>query len=272
MTQTQIAATLQESGTLSLVIDGEPVPPITTSHKNYAAILSALQEKRYDDVPDLLDVKSAVLRLLGDRVEIVDDQLTLDGQPMHGSLVDRVLSMVQSGLPVDHLLMFMDKLQNNPSYRSVEQLYTFLEHTNLPIAEDGRFLAYKWVRDNYLDCHTGTMDNSVGKVVSIPRNQVDDNPDNTCSNGLHVCSENYTTFGKRLMLVAVDPADVVSVPRDYNAAKMRVCEYEVLSELEHDGSRNYDKFGSDDEADCSFEDIFEPDEEQESTFRRYFGW
>jgi len=32
--------------------------------------------------------------------------------------------------------------------------------------------------------------------------------------------------------VKVNPKDVVSVPYDYNYSKMRVCEYEVLREVE----------------------------------------
>jgi hypothetical protein len=109
----------------------------------------------------------------------------------------------------------------------------------MPITEDGRFLAYKWVRSNYFDCHTGTFNNSVGKVCKMPRNKVNDDRTQTCSDGLHVCTHAYTKFGERLMVVAVNPRDVVSVPNDYDNAKMRVCEYEVMYEVPAD---KYEKF------------------------------
>ena len=35
------------------------------------------------------------------------------------------------------------------------------------------------------------------------------------------------------MLVKVDPADVVSIPVDYNNTKMRCCRYEVIGEYEN---------------------------------------
>jgi hypothetical protein len=77
----------------------------------------------------------------------------------------------------------------NPSYRAVNELYGFLEKNRLPITPDGHFLAYKKVRDDYKDIHSGTMDNSVGKIVEMERNQVNDDKNQTCSSGLHFCSE-----------------------------------------------------------------------------------
>jgi hypothetical protein len=80
------------------------------------------------------------------------------------------------------------------------------------------------------------MDNSVGNVVEIPRNQVDEDSNRTCSHGLHVANWNYahTQFASSdassdiMLEVEVNPADVVAIPTDYNNAKMRVCKYKVL--------------------------------------------
>jgi hypothetical protein len=103
----------------------------------------------------------------------------------------------------------------------------------LPITDDGYFLAYKRVNRNYTDCHSGTFDNHVGKVVEMPREKVNANRNETCSAGLHVCSHSYLSHysGDRIVVVKINPKDVVSVPVDYNNAKMRVCRYEVVSEL-----------------------------------------
>jgi hypothetical protein len=108
-----------------------------------------------------------------------------------------------------------------------------LEKNNLPITPDGYFLAYKKVRANYLDVHSGTMDNSPGRVVEMPRNKVDDNQNNTCSHGLHFCSEGYLKHfgGERTVIVKINPADVVSIPNDYNQTKGRACRYEVIGEV-----------------------------------------
>jgi hypothetical protein len=127
----------------------------------------------------------------------------------------------------------MENMMTNPSFRAVNELYGFLEKNNLPITPDGHFLAYKRVRENYTDCHTGKMDNSVGKVVEMERNKVDDNQNNTCSSGLHFCSENYLRSfgGERTVIVKINPRDVVSIPTDYDNSKGRACRYEVIGEV-----------------------------------------
>jgi hypothetical protein len=69
----------------------------------------------------------------------------------------------------------------------------------------------------------------------MERNAVDDNKDQTCSTGLHFCGLSYLDhFGgsdSRTVIVKIDPADVVSIPSDYNGAKGRACRYEVIGEM-----------------------------------------
>ena len=64
---------------------------------------------------------------------------------------------------------------------------------------------------------------------------VDDNQNNTCSSGLHFCSQEYlSSFGdssSRTMILKINPRDVVSIPTDYNNSKGRACRYEVIGEL-----------------------------------------
>ena len=114
-----------------------------------------------------------------------------------------------------------------------QKFLSTVEKNNLPITADGHFLAYKKVRGDFKDCHTGTMDNSVGKIVEMERNQVDDNANQTCSTGLHFCSQNYLNHfgGERTMILKINPADVVSIPTDYDFSKGRACRYEVIGEL-----------------------------------------
>lgn len=141
--------------------------------------------------------------------------------------------MAEEGYPVDHMLAFLENLLQNPSARAIEQLYNFLEKCNLPITPDGHFIAYKRIRSNWMDCHSGTISNRIGAVIEVSRQCVDDNPNRTCSYGLHVCSLEYLKHfhGERLILTKQNPRDVVAIPTDYNDTKMRVCRYEVLEEL-----------------------------------------
>jgi hypothetical protein len=117
-----------------------------------------------------------------------------------------------------------------------------LEKNSLPITPDGCFLAYKKVRNDYLDIHSGTMNNSVGQVVSMERNEVDDDKDRTCSAGLHFCSQDYLPhfgngYDNRVVILKINPRDVVSIPSDYNNAKGRACRYEVVGEIGNDGDQ-----------------------------------
>jgi hypothetical protein len=64
------------------------------------------------------------------------------------------------------------------------------------------------------------------------RQDVDDNCNNTCSTGLHFCSLNYLgsfgSSGDPVVILKIDPKDVVSIPVDYNNTKGRCCKYEVV--------------------------------------------
>jgi hypothetical protein len=87
------------------------------------------------------------------------------------------------------------------------------------------------------------MNNSVGEIVEMERNEVDDNKDRTCSTGLHFCSQDYLNHfgGERVVIVKINPRDVVSIPSDYNDSKGRACRYEVVGELGVDPDEAFDK-------------------------------
>ena len=127
----------------------------------------------------------------------------------------------------------------NPSKRAVDELFDFMDAGEMPITEDGHFLAYKNVRSTYMDIHSGTFRNQIGDVCEMPRNRVCDNKDQTCSAGLHFCSINYLpnfadSDGGKTMIVKINPKDLVSVPTDYANTKGRCCRYEVVAEYKED--------------------------------------
>lgn len=159
-----------------------------------------------------------------------------NGVPIHGTLVDRMLIMIDDGFDVKYMGMFLENLMNNTSYRAVNELYGFLEKSDLPLTDDGCFLAYKRVRNNFMDLHSGTFDNSPGKLVKMERCDVNEDKNKTCSAGLHFCAHSYLpSYGNsadnRTIMVKINPRDVVSIPVDYNSAKGRCCQYEVVCEI-----------------------------------------
>ena len=233
---------------INIFVDGT-MKPVGTDHPNYPAILEIVLDtsKTIEDVKDLLDVAKSIEKFSDGKIVIEGDTFKYEGIEMHNALTDRILHLLKEKEDVSILIKFMENLMQNPSFRAVNELYGFLEACNLPITVDGHFLAYKKVNYDYKSLHKnpdGTrMDNSLGKEVSMPRNQVDEDSNRTCSKGLHCASFGYMSHyggqGKdtddRLIVVKVNPADVVAVPKDYDNQKMRVCKYVVIDELPNDG-------------------------------------
>ena len=233
-----------QGNNVTVVIGNKP-HTISKTHITYQKVVDAIKAGDWETVQNVIEPKKVVLDYGQGRVSIKGETLYWDGEVFNGTLATRMVNMLTEGFTIEPLVMFMENLMENPSKRSVDELYGFLEKNNLPLTPDGHFLAYKKVRNNFLDIHSGTMDNSPGTVVEMERNQVDDDKDQTCSTGLHFCGLSYLPhFGggdSRVVIVKVNPADVVSIPSDYDGAKGRACRYEVIGELGVNPEEAFDK-------------------------------
>lgn len=217
---------------ISAVIQGVSYT-ITSDNPTYNQVLDALKNRESDyEIEELFKLANAVKRYSKGNIEVVDGStLRYKGEEINNVVVDRILRFMSEGLPVEPLIAFLERLLANPSRRSIEELYTFLEHKNLPITPEGYFLAYKGVRNDLLDVRSGKFDNSPGVTNEMPRGKVDDDFRRGCSYGFHVGTLEYaTSWGPRCVLVKVDPADVVSVPSDCGCQKLRTSRYTVVCE------------------------------------------
>jgi hypothetical protein len=218
-------------------------------------VVAAIKENRLQDIPELIDTEAAFRRK---GLELRDGLLYMEGEALPETLSKRVLQLVEDQMPIDIMVKFWQNLKSNPSFNSRKMLYQFLEHNGHPLTEDGCFIAYRGITDDFKDMHTKKFDNSVGKVVEVPRSAVDDNPNNTCSHGLHVACHDYAKgFGPKLIEVKVNPADVVTVPVDYNGTKMRVCKFEVMAECENLRTESVYGMNDIDEEDPTFDDCYD---------------
>jgi hypothetical protein len=247
------------------VVIGTTPHTVSKSHIAYNKVLAAIKAGDWSTVQDIIEPKKAVLNFGKGNIEIQGDKIFWKGREMHNALTKRMVAMIQEDFPVEPLVAFMENLMENPSKRAVNELYGFLEKNTLPITSDGCFLAYKKVRTDYLDCHSGSVLNkpavymteadlasiaeASGKtnevtvevvdgvtVVSMERNLVDDDQNRTCSTGLHFCSKEYlgSFGGQRILILKINPRDVVSIPNDYNDSKGRACRYEIADEIDQD--------------------------------------
>lgn len=197
-------------------------------------LIEAIKTENIETIQNIIDRKTAIINYIDNSPFCIkNNTVYYNDKILDNSLTQRIIEMHKDGFNITPMIRFVHNLMQNPSNRAIQELYNFLEVCNLPITEDGRFIAYKRIRYDYKDCYSGTVDNTPGVIVRMPRNQVDDNKENTCSHGLHVCSLAYLAHfcGDRLIVVLVNPRDVVSIPIDYNNSKMRVCEYESYSEI-----------------------------------------
>ena len=235
---------------------------VDSTHPCFCTIKELALEDKEEEALELMSLKDQVaVAVEGTGLYLnEDDQVVFNGRAIPQLLAERVLDLMKLDLSMEYLENFLENLFLNPSYRAVEELYGFLQATNLPITKDGCFVAYKKVSHDMKDCHTNSMDNSVGQVLEMPRNEVDENCERTCSAGLHFASYNYANSFMTGILIAVkiNPKDVVAIPTDYQNQKGRCCKYEVMEVLESDSLADrpvYDRPKEvDDEADQDWED------------------
>jgi hypothetical protein len=219
---------------LTIVVDGKALT-MESSNPSFNEAKKLLSEEKYNELPDLFDTPKAVERFAEGNIKVSDGEVSYKGEVIHNHVVGRILDFMRQGLPYKPLTRFVEKLMENPSRRAVNELYAFLEHKNMPLTPDGNFLAYKGVRSDFTDWHSGQFTNKVGDVNEMPRRNVCDNANIGCSDGFHAGSLDYARQygnGGHLMVVEIDPADVVSVPLDCDQQKLRTSKYKVVSLFE----------------------------------------
>lgn len=128
---------------------------------------------------------------------------------------------------------FLRNMFANTYINAVEEIYDFCKAMDFEITDDGCILAYKKVRADLGSVYdNGKTKHEIGKYTEVE--VFDTNRENTCSQGLHFCSRNYLDrySGEKVIIVKVDPRDIVSIPVDYNFEKGRCCRYLVVGILE----------------------------------------
>lgn len=242
-----------EDSSIIVVVPGEDAPLVATSqHVNFKAICRAAAEQDFGVVElfDVADTIAQVFNRLSERVTTEGGRLYLDGDQLHGLVTDHILRALENGLTdFTPLVTFVEKVAENPNKDSVDQLYAWVQAEGLTIDPEGNIVAYKGVEphcDGFRSVHggkalvngavqTGKIEQNIGDVVEMPRSEVTFDPRQGCSTGLHVGTYNYANgWGSHLLEVRVNPRDVVSVPTDCGAQKMRVCRYTITDSFRGD--------------------------------------
>ena len=179
-----------QDGFVSVVVDGRPFQ-LLSSHPTFRKMVKAIKAKKWAKVPELVNLAQTISNRTHGNVEVRNGEVFYKGSVIHSALTKMMLNLIEHNQPVTSMLKFMDNLYKNPSQRAVSGLYGFLTAWSLPITDDGCFVAYKRVDDEYSDIHSHTVDNHIGERPLMPRRKVDPNAETLCSDGFHFCSRQY---------------------------------------------------------------------------------
>lgn len=224
---------------ITVFIDGKGLT-VNKGDTRYDDVRTAIQGKDFDSIPALLDLKGKLISDSNGGLYLLNGMLRCDEYDVPPLLGSRIIKMFKEGWDITPLTLFLENINANPVPTAMPELYGFIEKCNLPITEDGHFLAYKMVSATYKDLWTGKMDNSVGAIVKMDRKDVNTNSEQTCSSGLHFCSEGYLSGygsrsrGDKVVILKINPADVMSIPNEYKHEKGRACEYLIQDTIEWD--------------------------------------
>lgn len=193
-----------------------------------------IPKREWDDLEELADTSKAIIKWSDGRLSVEGNRIRFDGDLLPPSLEEHLLNLYRSGDQdaLEIWTKFAANLREASHVDTHNRLHEFLKYNDLAINREGNVLAWKVVRSDFTDKHSGTFDNSVGTVVVMPRTKVTFDPNRTCSAGLHACAFEYLRYfgsrGDQLILVEIDVRDIVSVPTDYQGRKVRCCKYKVV--------------------------------------------
>lgn len=209
---------------------------MSRDHEDFKTVAALFADGDVDAMIEVMNVEKKQREWqFGKDICVIDGKLYHYGMVVGDvSIARRIINDCESGQNPEKFVNFFRKLMQNPSFKAVKHTYDFIQHNDLEILEDGNIRAWKKVDSN--GRATKGVPNFKGMTIMMPRNQVEDDPQVTCSAGLHVAAKEYFKSGYfnggMLIEISVSPKDIVSVPVDYNNSKCRACCYTVLTGLE----------------------------------------
>jgi acyl carrier protein len=237
-----------------LVVDDSGIKTARADHPKWSDIqrifdLISYEGERFvgptDELLAVMDLRTAVETYTVGLLSVNSMGVTYSGRPLHTIDAERVMAFMRDKLSYKPIANYIVRKMKNPSSRAIREMYNFLEHRGMPLTLRGTFIAYKGVTTDFWSINgntetvvlqgeadsTGRLLNKVGATIEVERSSVDDDFRQGCSHGLHAGSLSYAKgWGQRVVLVEIDPADVVSVPSDCNCQKLRCCKYTVVGE------------------------------------------
>ena len=245
---------ITSGGTLLVVSEDGVRHQTTKQNPRWDKILQAIRNDDEAEVIRLIDLKDGLIDFMEGNIMVKGQDIFFGNRPLFGLDVQRIFEFARQELPIRPMLRFLNNKMRNPSWRSIEELYGFLDQKGMPINERGNVIGYKGVQGDYWSIsgnpqtvvlqgktnEQGQILNEIGATIEIARNSACDDHQQCCASGLHVGSYEYAKSwagcsrqgGGRLLEVEFNPADAVSVPSSEKTDKLRVCKYIVRRDCE----------------------------------------
>lgn len=199
-------------------------------------ILELCKKAKWGEIETLNNINKAIMN--SKNVVVEKDTIKIDGVSVSNTntpIMKFIKILQEKGVvdsEINRIKPFLENMFKNPFIDAVHEIYDYCKAMDFEITDDGCFLAYKKVRKDLGSVYdNGKTKHKIGEYTEVK--VYDTERTNVCSNGLHFCSKSYLQYypGEVIIIVKVNPMDVVSIPVDYNFAKGRCRKYLVVGIL-----------------------------------------
>ena len=162
-----------------------------------------------------------------------NETVVLDPKECDDPIVKMIKLLQDKGVfkgTIKEVKPFLINMLENPFIDAKNELYEYCIAQDFEITTDGCFLAYKRVNDDLSSIYdNGKTKHKIGEYTEVGHFDADRRT--LCSSGLHFCSRKYLSFyrGDKVIMVKVNPKDVVSIPLDHNYEKGRCRKYMTVA-------------------------------------------
>lgn len=230
---------------ITVVIGKKPITLIS-SDINFDSAVNAYKAQNWAELELIIDRPKLIERYSDGDIKVFDGEVTFKGTPVHNYVATKIQEFLNDEFDITVLVKFLNSLMNNPNPNVQSSLFQFLESNNLPLTEDGGFLAYKLTTN---DCKPiyhddGATVYAVGKTMEMDKDKVFGNKDRsdcggegyyfgnkTYWNGCFDEENRYTGDG-RMFIVKLMPEWVGNIPDSDAGKKGRAYKMIVLDEYE----------------------------------------
>lgn len=225
-------------GTISAIVDGVTYV-LSKESMYYKGALDALKKLDYDLFTTHCDLDKQLKFKSSGKITYDSGVIRYNGSAVDNKLANRIIKMIEDGYDCAPLMKFMELCYQNDNPSVIDRLYDFMESSGIMLDKDGYVVGFKKVRDDGYDYYSRTVLYEVGKTVVISKSACNTDSRNTCSGGLHIGSKNYAENlwykGRgKVLLLRVNPKNVMCIPEEAGFEKLRACEVEVVAEYNGD--------------------------------------